>query len=320
MRKGDFVVMSIVYIIGAVILVLIAALLLAYFVFPQILFRLMTLLIRSRGGMRQKSIKVGSDLWPYLEGGRNDGVPVVLLHGFGGDKDNWSIYAPYITKHHRLIAPDLPGFGENDRSLGRDYDILTQSQRLKAFLDAMAITKCHIGGNSMGGFLALQFALDYPDLTASLTLFNNAGIVSEDKSELTIAAENGENLLALQDVSDVDRLLSFISYKPRSIPKNFKKIFFAEAEAHRDLLDKIFWQIVSANINEPLNDRLGEVAAPTLIIWGRHDRLIDVSCAIVLDKGIRDSEAVILEETGHVPMIEKPKETAAVHRDFLTKH
>lgn len=308
--------MIILYFLGAIIL----ALLVSYFVLPKALYDLMTALLRLRGGMRQKSVKVGDNLWPYLEGGRGDGVPVVLLHGFGGDKDNWSIYAPHITKHHRLIAPDLPGFGENDRSLDRDYDIASQVHRLSAFLDAMNITKCHIGGNSMGGFIALQFAMEYPDKVSSLTLFNNAGVVGDDKSELAVAAEKGENSLALSNISDVDRLLAFVSYRPVPMPKNFKKIFFAEAEAHREVLDKIFWQIAGAGINHPLNDRLGEVIAPSLIIWGRHDRLIDVSCVAVLNEGIRNSEAVIFEETGHIPMIEKPKETAAAHRAFLAKH
>ncbi len=308
--------MIVLYFLGAIII----ALLVSYFVLPKALYDLMTALLRLRGGMRQKSVKVGDDLWPYLEGGRGNGVPVVLLHGFGGDKDNWSVYAPHITKHHRLIAPDLPGFGENDRSLNRDYDIASQVHRLSAFLDAMNIPKCHIGGNSMGGFIALQFAMEYADKVSSLTLFNNAGVVGDDKSELAVAAEKGENSLALSNVSDVDRLMAFVSYKPVPMPKNFKKIFFAEADAHREVLDKIFWQIAGAGINHPLNDRLGEVTAPSLIIWGRHDRLIDVSCVAVLDEGIPNSEAVIFEETGHIPMIEKPKETAAAHRAFLAKH
>jgi hypothetical protein len=96
--------------------------------------------------------------------------------------------------------------------------------------------------------------------------------------------------------------MAFVSHKPVRLPGNFKKLFFAEADEHREVLDKIFWQIVGASIDEPLNGRLGDLAAPTLIIWGRHDRLIDVSCAAVLDEEIRDSELVIFEETGHVPM------------------
>lgn len=302
-----------------ILLALIAAVLIVYFAFPKAIYGALQNLLRRRGGLVQKSIAVGDHVWPYLEGGTANGVPVVLLHGFGGDKDNWSIYAPHITGKHHLIAPDLPGFGENDRSLDRDYDIATQCHRLAAFLDAMGVARCHLGGNSMGGFIALQFALEYPDMVASLTLFNNAGVVGEDKSELQVAAESGKNVLALDDVDDVKRLMRFVAYKPVAMPGQFRKLFFEEANAHKELLDKIFWQIAGSGLNDPLNDRLGDVKAPTLIIWGRHDQLIDVSCVEVLDKGIENSESVIFEETGHVPMIEKPKESAGAHLAFLAK-
>lgn len=308
--------MTALYLLVAII----AALMVFYFAFPQTLYDLLRNQLRRRGGMVQKSVKVGEHVWPYLEGGSSDGVPVVLLHGFGGDKDNWSIYAPQITGKHRLISPDLPGFGENDRSLDRDYDVATQSHRLAQFLEALGISKCHLGGNSMGGFIALQFALEYPDMLASLTLFNNAGVVGADKSELQVAAEKGENVLALQSLDDAQRLMKFVAYKPVAMPGQFRKIFFEEANAHKELLDKIFWQIAGSGIDDPLNDRLGEVHAPTLIIWGRHDRLIDVSCVAVLENGIGNSESVIFEETGHIPMIEKPKESGAVHLAFLAKH
>lgn len=305
----------ILYILMAVILLG----LVVYFFFTKALYSFFQQAIRKRGGLKLKSAQVGDDRWPYLEGGNADGPPVVLLHGFGGDKDNWSIYAPYITKQYRLIAPDLPGFGENTRSPDRDYSIAEQAKRVNAFLEALALDQCHLGGNSMGGYIALQYALDFPDKIASLTLFNNAGVIGADKSPLQIEAENGQNALALDSLADIDRLLSFVAYKPVALPKQFRKLFFEEANAHKDLLDKIFWQIADSGMNNPLNDRLGEVKAPTLIIWGRHDQLIDVSCVDVLNDGIPETETAVLEETGHVPMIEKPKQTATKQLAFLAK-
>ena len=88
----------------------------------------------------------------------------------------------------------------------------------------------------------------------------------------------------------------------------------------RDQLDGIFWVIANEGRDFPLNDRLGEVKIPTLIIWGRHDRLLDVSCVAVLEAGIAGSQSHIFEHVGHVPMIEDPKATAAVMKGFLAKH
>ncbi len=307
-----------------IILWLVVALLLMlfalYFLFPRTIYTFFQKSLRRKGGLVQKSVRVGEFDWPYLEGGPSDGEIVVLLHGFGGDKDNWTIYAPHITRQYRLISPDLPGFGENDRSMDRDYDIASQVERLCAFLDALGISKCHIGGNSMGGHISLQFALTHPNYLKSLTLFNNAGIVGESESELQGAVKDGKNALAIDSAEDVKRLMTFVTYKPPPIPGQFRRIFFEDAKAHKDLLDKIFWSIVKDAQERPLNAELGDLKIPTLVIWGRHDRLIDVSCADAIHAGVEGSELFVLEETGHIPMIEKPKETAAAQLPFLAKH
>lgn len=312
--------MYIFSVIISVIVTVIVVLLALYFLSPRTLFNWLQNSLRRKGGLVEKSIQVGEFNWPYLEGGPPDGDVVVLVHGFGGDKDNWAMYSPQITAQYRFISMDLPGFGENDRSMDRDYGIAPQVERLRQFLDALGITKCHIGGNSMGGHISLQFALSHPKYLKTLTLYNNAGVVGENESELQGAIENGENALAIHSVEDVKRMMAFVTHKPAPIPGQFRKIFFEDANAHKDLLDKIFWSIVETAVNNPLNEKLKILNVPTLIIWGRHDRLIDVSCAEAIHAGVENSELVIFEDVGHVPMIEKPKETAAVKLAFLAKH
>ena len=230
------------------------------------------------------------------------------------------MYAPEMVGKYRLVAPDLPGFGDNVRDIGRDYDMATQASRVRDFLDAMGIEKCHIGGNSMGGFVALRFALDFPERLRSLTLFNNAGVVGANESELQREALAGKNPLEIHSADDVKRMMAFVAHKPMKIPGQFRKIFYEDFAAHRELLDKIFWNLVEDGTGRPLNDKLNEVKTPTLIIWGRHDQLIDVSCVKVLEDGIPNAESIIFEDVGHVPMIEKPKETAARHLEFLAKN
>lgn len=300
--------------------ILVVSFIAVYVLFPRLLFSFLRNALRRKGKLTEKSVKVGDLVWPYLEGGPSDGEPLVLLHGFGGDKDNWAMYAPEMVGKYRLIAPDLPGFGDNIRDIGRDYDMITQARLVRDFLDAMGIEKCHIGGNSMGGFVALRFALDYPDRLLSMTLFNNAGVVGADESELQKEAQAGKNPLEIHSADDVKRMLAFVAHKPMKVPGQFRKIFYEDFAAHRDLLDKIFWTLVEDGTVKPLNDQLGQVKAPTLIIWGRHDQLIDVSCVDVLEEGIPNAESVIFEDVGHVPMIENPKATAAKHLEFLAKY
>lgn len=293
-----------------------------YFLFPDLLFGMVRGALRRRGGLVQKSVRVGDMDWPYLDGGNADGPTVVLVHGFGGDKDNWAMYAPHLKRDYRLICPDLPGFGENSRRGDIDYGGTAQAARLCDFLDALGIAKCHLGGNSMGGYIALVCALDQPDRLLSLTLFNNAGVLGPQESALQqmVEADPAASPLVPRSVEQVRQLLGFVVHKQRYVPRQFARLHFAQMAPHLTLLDRIFAQLVDAMQNAPLNSRLAEVRAPTQIIWGRHDQLIDVSCATTQHEGIAGSELVILEETGHVPMIEKPAEAARHHRAFLSRH
>lgn len=307
------------------LLIIIAAfsilLLLLYWFFPDQIVAMGRQWLRRRGKLVEKYLTIDGRVWPYLEGGDPDGVPLVMVHGFGGDKDNWAMIAPYLTGEYRLIAPDLPGFGENDRDPNLAWDISSQTARLKDFLDAMGLDTPHLGGNSMGGWIALRFAIEYPERLRSLTLLNNAGVNGERESDLQKQAANEDyNPLIITDLDDASRLMAMIVHKPPRVPSRFKPALFGDTLRHRDLLDKIFWVIATEGRDAPLNDQLSAVKVPTLIIWGRHDRLIDVSSVAELKAGIANSEAHILEHVGHVPMVEDPKATAAIQRAFLAKH
>jgi abhydrolase domain-containing protein 6 len=306
------------------IIVLISAvvfLTLLYFFFPEQIVLLLRWLMRQRARVERKTIVVDGRVWPYLEGGDRSKPTLVMVHGFGADKDHWTFYAPWLTRDYHLIAPDLPGFGENDRDGELPFDVTSQAARLKAFLDALGIERPHLGGNSMGGWIALRFAIDYPDRLRTLTLMNNAGIVGADESELQkLAADREYNPLVLASLEDADRLIAFVVRKPTHVPARLKPVIYADALKHRDLLDKIFWVIADEMEQTPLNDQLGKVTVPTLIIWGRHDKLIDVSCVAVLEAGIAGSASHIFEHVAHVPMIEDPKATAEVQREFLARH
>ncbi len=290
-----------------------------YWTRPRLLFDAVKNLLRRRAALSRRTVCVGDIEWPYLDGGKATAEPVVLVHGFGGDKDNWTLYAPYLTPHHRVICPDLPGFGESDRSVDRDYCVQAQARRLCEFLDALGIDRCHLAGNSMGGFIALRFALDFPGRLASLTLLDNAGVAGANASELQRAIERRENPLELKTMADVERLLTFVYRKPPFMPRQFKRVLLDDALANERVLDKVFWTLASEGIVGVLNARLGEVRVPTLIVWGRHDQLIDVSVVDELRRGIADSVAVIFEHVGHVPMLEAPQETAAHHLALLAR-
>ena len=105
-----------------ILIALIAALLILYYVFPEKILAFTRQSLRRRGGLVQKSITVEGRAWPYLEGGNFSKPVLILIHGFSGEKDNWAMLAPELKQHFHIIAPDLPGFGENERRSDLGFD------------------------------------------------------------------------------------------------------------------------------------------------------------------------------------------------------
>jgi len=308
------------YVTLAILVIAAVGLIGLYYLFPGKLLDLFWYLMRRSSRLRLHTVRVDGDDWPCLMGGPETAQVLVLLHGFGADKDNWTPYARHFTREYRVIAPDLPGFGDNFKDPDRQYDVAAQATRLHAFLRAAGVSQqFHLGGNSMGGYIALEYALSHPDRLLSLTLLDNAGVLSANKSEVQLALDRGENPFAMNAPEDMERLFRLAVYKPMYIPAAFIRVMFEKASKQQAFLETVQRTMMAEIDTGEMNRKLPAVATPTLIIWGRHDRLVDVSTVDVLSALIPDSRSVVMEETGHVPMLESPAETAAHHLDFLKR-
>jgi abhydrolase domain-containing protein 6 len=268
---------------------------------------------RGDARLEEKRVVLGDHEVVYLD--RGAGEPMLLLHGFGADKDNWTLYAKEIPDQYRVIAPDLPGFGESTRRPEALYDITSQAARLLAFVDALHLESFHIAGNSMGGQLAARFAEDHPERVKSLTLLDPAGVVSPVKSELTKQLETGRNPLLVDSVDDFDRMLRFTMVTPPSLPGPIGTYFAERALANRAFNEKIFRDLFA--VPDLVAGRLGSIRARTLVVWGDSDHVLDPSAMPLWVAGIPGAQGVLMTNVGHVPMIEKPKETAAIVLGFL---
>lgn len=296
-------------------LVLLSVFVIFYLSFPGATFSLLLKVERALAGFEQRSVAIEGMSIEYLEGGQ--GPVLLLLHGFGANKDNWTRVGRHLSPHFRVIAPDLPGFGESTRSPDLDYRYPSQVQRLKAFVRALDIKSFHIGGNSMGGYIAGKYAAMYPADVISLWLIAPGGVASAEPSEMArmlIAGE--ENPLIAQDVKGYEQLLDFVFVKRPFIPRAIKQFLVAEAVRNRPLNQKIFEQIHSDNNGAALEKLLQGLQMPTLILWGDRDRVLHVSGAEILESIMPNARVVILENVGHVPMVEKPELSAAAFIHF----
>ena len=135
--------------------------------------------VRSETAVAPVRVEAGGRAIRYLEAGtQHQGRPVVLIHGFGGDLNNWLFTQPSLAETHRVIALDLPGHGGSSKDVGSG-DLATLSRTLSAFLDVLDIPKAHLVGHSLGGAVALRIALEHPARIASLSLICPAGLGKE---------------------------------------------------------------------------------------------------------------------------------------------
>lgn len=272
-------------------------------------------LLRRHAGYVRHTIGVDGFELVYHESGKRDAPPMLLLHGFAGDGDNWVRFVPYLREHYRLLVPDLPGFGDTGYLPNQSYSLLRQIARLKDFMDMLHLDRVHLCGNSMGGYIAAGFAAAHPERIATLALFNAAGVDMTVRSPFYNAALAGENLLLTRKPADFDQILRLVYHKRPFVPGFLRDYLVNRAMAAAEDQDLIFHEIFGERIW--LDEHLPAISAPTLILWGDDDRVLDISSIKLFQAGVPHAQVAIIPACGHVPMLEKPLSTARVYKRFV---
>jgi 2-hydroxy-6-oxonona-2,4-dienedioate hydrolase len=246
-----------------------------------------------------KQVEVFGQKIHYLEMG--SGSPVILLHGLGGDKSNWTFTAPVLAKTYHVYVPDQIGFGESDKPM-IDYRVGTLVDFLDGFYKKLGITKATIVGNSLGGWTAAAFTLAHPDKVDRLVLVDSAGY-----SLAKTGVQAPRELLQLLNPSTIDMekaLMRIILANKAMVTDGFAEMAFAEHMRKGDAytIDRF---LDSIQRNEDVVDgKLGAIKVPTLVVWGREDGLVPLSAGQMMGTEITGAQTVILDRCGHVPQME----------------
>jgi pimeloyl-ACP methyl ester carboxylesterase len=261
---------------------------------------------RHRSGLVRREIDLPGGLhYVYLEGGK--GEPLMLLHGFGADKDNFVRVARYLTPRYHLIVPDHIGFGESAHPPEADYSPPAQVERLRALARALGIKSLHLGGSSMGGQIAMTYAALYPAEVESLWLLDPAGVWSVPQREMEkFRKRTGRDPLLIRSGADLKQTLAFAMSDPPFIPQPIIDVM-AQPRIKNFALEKRILEQLHADAME---ERVKGLATPALIVWGSDDRVLDVASAEVLHKLLPRSRVKIMPGTGHIPMLERPWRSA----------
>jgi pimeloyl-ACP methyl ester carboxylesterase len=281
---------------------------------------------RAIAGLEEKEIQVGDHKVRYLDTQATAKETILMIHGFGANKDNWIRIAKYFNDNYRIIALDLPGFGESSIRPNANYDAPEQAKRVKAFIDQLGLSKVHITGNSMGGYIAATFASMYPDSTITTWLLNPLGVERAKHSEMFTKALNGEHPYVLpRNEQEFNLLISKVFHNPPYSPDFAITALTEDFLEHYESNERIAYQIHQFKEDEvlfsrPIEKSLLEYPNPLLVIWGDQDKILSPDGLRVMKEDLPNTHAVMMKNMGHAPMIEAPEATANLIKEFLANN
>lgn len=270
----------------------------------------------------------GSEPIHYHEAG--EGPALVLLHGSGPGVSAWSNFGtnlPFFADHYRAIAPDLPGFGATyTPKLDRSYHRIA-ADAVARLLDALGVARAHVFGNSAGGSVAARFALDYADRVDRLVLMGPGGVGTNVLSPSP--SEGIKRLIEFTEDPTRERLVSWLhtmvsdpSFLTESLIE--ERMTNALAPGALEWMRSFFSHISGRGPSRPVDPvplwaEAPRIAAPTLITWGRDDRVTPLECALLPLRQMAEVELHVFSRCGHWAMLERRAEFQRVVHEFLSR-
>jgi pyruvate dehydrogenase E2 component (dihydrolipoamide acetyltransferase) len=248
----------------------------------------------------------------YARRGPEAGTPVLFIHGFGGDLNNWLFNLDAVAERHPAIALDLPAHGQSTVKLA-GATLEAQAAFVGRFMAAIGVPSAHLVGHSMGGGIAAQLAVDAPDKVASLALIDSAGFGEEVNAAYTDGFVKADSRRELKPVAEL--LFADPALVSRQMLDDLLK--YKRLDGVTEALDTLGSQLFGGGRQRELPGRdLGGFGKPVLAIWGSEDRVIPSRHAQAAPKG---AKVALLDGAGHMPQMEKANDVNALLREHLSR-
>lgn len=266
----------------------------------------------------------------YQEAGQGEPA-FLLLHGLGASTFSWRDVLPMLEEYGRVVAFDRPGFGLSERPLAGEYDPQRnpyspefQADLTVALMDELGIERAVLVGHSAGGGVALAAALAHPERVTGLVLVD-AAIYREGGAPAwllpllgtTLGRRMGQRLLRGLVAKLGERIAARAWHDPSKLTPELRAAY--ERPFQVEGWDRALWHVVVATKPQGLAERLGELAVPTLVVTGDHDRVIRPADSRRLARELPGARLVVIEAAGHVPHEEQPGAVLAAVRGFLAE-
>lgn len=274
----------------------------------------------AKAKLKPGTVQIPGQALAYLER-TGAGETILLIHGFGANKELWSQFIQKIPTDYRVIALDLPGHGDNIKNLDRTYTTEFMTTSVSQAVEALKLERFHIAGFSMGGYIAADYASRNPQKVITLCLMDNTGFhsISPQPSDLQVALEKGRNPLIPTSKAEFSEFVTYCFYKKPFLPWPIESVMEETIIEASDFRKKMFDELELFSKKDDLRSLLPRLDMPVLVIWGDHDRILHVSATEIIKPFLPNAEIVILKDCGHMPIIEKSQETAEYYTDFLNR-
>lgn len=254
----------------------------------------------------------------FLETGAGDET-VILLHGSGGHLETYTRNVLPLGERYRVFAIDMIGHGFTDKP-DHDYEISHYVRHLADFMDAMGIERAHISGESLGGWVAAQFAIDHPDRVASLML-NTAGGLTADEAVMQRIHDLSMKAVSEADKDNVRTRLEWLMHDPAVVTDDLVETryrIYTQPGFLKAMEHILCLQIMAIRRPNLLDEgALRKIACPTLVVWTSHDPTGAVEVGKKFADLIPNASLVVMDGCGHWPQYEDADRFNALVLDFL---
>ncbi len=271
---------------------------------------------QSLANLERQDIQIDDHVIPTYVRHLDSNEPcAVLVHGFTARAAHWFRLARHLPKQRCVITMDLAGFGEATFHADGAYDATTQADRIAKLLRTLDLKQpADLMGNSMGGYIVAQVALNHPELVNSLTLLNASGVSSPEPSTLGKQIAAGQNGFFATDMAGFEQFYAMTMSEPPYVPGIVRDAVGRLAISRISRHQYIFEQLKATVMDQDLL----RIDTPTLIVWGDEDQLLHVSMTQVW-RTIPGSRVFIYHGIGHMPHLERPKQTAHLFQRFSNR-
>lgn len=276
----------------------------AFYLRPGIFLALMQRTTEWRMGITHHDALLGPHRIHYLVAG--EGKPLVLVHGLAGRAEDWLGLIPELKRNgYKIYALDLLGFGRSDKP-DVDYSISLQSDLVRQFADNQKLTQPDIAGWSMGGWVALKFAVDHPDRVHRLILLDSAG-----------TRFDAVNAPALRPRTELQlaHMMEVLTPHPRPIPAFYAR-YVLQSLAEQDWVVERALRSMEAG-HDLMDGRMSAVKAPVLLVWGKQDVLTPPSIGETMQREMPQSVFHLVDGCGHLAPVECSSQVSNSMTTFL---